>query len=279
MEWRERGGVCWLEARMPGATAAFTTRPGGVSKAPFEALNLGLFTDDDRDDVVENRRRLAAALGFPPDRIAAAHQVHGAELIEHSGPPAPRCSFASCGSDEEQGDAFGGERLGRPGAGGGGLARADGHVVRAGQIAALVFVADCVPVALSGPRGVAMLHCGWRGLAAGIIAKGVAATDATDAAIGPSIGSCCYEVGPEVQSALQPPTGRKVAHMTPFSPVGGMVDLPAVAEGQLREAGVERVETSGLCTSCAPDLFFSHRRDRGRTGRQAGLVWRSTGEG
>jgi YfiH family protein len=279
MEWRERGGVCWLEARMPGATAAFTTRPGGVSKAPFEALNLGLFTDDDRDDVVENRRRLAAALGFPPDRIAAAHQVHGAELIEHAGTPARRCSFASCGPEEEQGGGLSDELVARLGAGSGGLAKADGHVVTVSQVAALVFVADCVPVALAGPGGVAMLHCGWRGLAAGIIAKGVAATDATDAAIGPSIGPCCYEVGPEVQSALQPPTEPKVAHLTTISPVGGMVDLPAVAEEQLREAGVEQVETSGLCTSCAPDLFFSHRRDRGRTGRQAGLVWRSTGEG
>jgi polyphenol oxidase len=123
-----------------------------------------------------------------------------------------------------------------------------------------------------------MLHCGWRGLAAGIIGKGATAIGATDAAIGPSIGPCCYEVGPEVQSALKPPTGLKAAYTTTFGPVGGAVDLPAVAEGQLRDAGVERIESSGLCTSCESELFFSHRRDRGRTGRQAGLVWRSAGE-
>jgi polyphenol oxidase len=261
MEWREQGGVgvrC-LEARMPGAIAAFTTRQGGVSAPPFDALNLGLFTDDDRDAVVENRRRLADALGFPPERIAVAHQVHGAELIDHSSQPAPPCSFASHGLKKEQGDP-----------GGDVLAEADGHVVTAEGVAALVFVADCVPIALAGPSGVAMLHCGWRGLAAGIVAKGAAAIDATDAAIGPSIGPCCYEVGDEVLATFD--------HLGEGVATGRMLDLPEVARRLLARTGVERVETSGLCTNCEPNLFFSHRRDRGHTGRQAGLVWRSTGE-
>jgi hypothetical protein len=262
MEWRERDGVRWLEATMPGARAAFTTRPGGVSEPPFAALNLGIFTEDDRRAVSENRRRLAAALGFSPERIAVAHQVHGAELIDHPGQPAPRCSFASFGPEEERGEG---------GPGGGGLAEADGHIVTAEEMAALVFVADCVPVALSGPGGAAMLHCGWRGLAAGILAKGAAAIDATDAVIGPSIGPCCYEVGEEVLAAFDR-LGEGVA-------TARMLDLPEVVRRLLAEAGVERVETSGLCTSCEPELFFSHRRDRGRTGRQAGLVWRSAGEG
>jgi YfiH family protein len=256
MEWRKQRGVSWLEARMPAAIAAFTTRPGGVSQPPFEALNLGLFTDDEREAVIENRRLLAAALGFQPYQIAVAQQVHGAELIDHAGPPAPRCSFAAYGSYKEQGEP-----------GGGGLAKADGHVVKApAKTPALVFVADCVPVALSGPGGVAMLHCGWRGLAAGIVAKGAAAVGATDAAIGPSIGPCCYEVGEEVLAAFDQ-LGEGIA-------AGRMLDLPEVARRLLAEACVERVESSGLCTSCEPDLFFSHRRDRGRTGRQAGLVWR-----
>jgi polyphenol oxidase len=249
MEWRERGDMRWLEARMPDATAVFTTRPGGVSEVPFEALNLGLLTDDDPGAVIENRGRLAAALGFPPGRVAVAHQVHGAELLEHFGPPAPRCSLV----------------------GEGGLAKADGHVVMAEGIAALVFVADCVPVALAGPAGVAMLHCGWRGLAAGIIAKGAAVVGATDAAIGPSIGPCCYEVGDEVLARFD--------HLGEGIASGPLLDLPEVTCRLLVDSGVERIETSGLCTSCEPDLFFSHRRDRGRTGRQAGLVWRSAGEG
>jgi YfiH family protein len=259
MEWREADGLRWLEARMPEATAVFTTRLGGVSEAPFDSLNLGILTDDDRDAVIANRRRLANAIGFAPDRIAVAHQVHGAELIDHSRPRSLPCSFASYERAEEQG-----------GLGKGHAPEADGHVVEADGTAALVFVADCVPVALSGPGGVAMLHCGWRGLAAGIIARGARAIGATDAAIGPSIGPCCYEVGEEVLAGFDW-LGEGVAS-------GRMLDLPAVARLLLAQAGVERIEASGLCTSCEAELFFSHRRDRGRTGRQAGLVWRNAGE-
>ncbi len=260
MEWREAGDLRWLEARMPGATAAFTTRLGGTSEAPFEALNLGILTEDRREAVVANRRLLAAALGFAPARIAVSHQVHGAELIDHADPMSLRCSFASYEEEEEQGRR---EEAAAP--------EADGHVVATSGAAALVFVADCVPVALSGPDGVAMLHCGWRGLAAGIVAKGVAATGATDAAVGPSIGPCCYQVGEEVLAAFDR-LGEGIAS-------DRMLDLPAVAGLLLAEAGVGRIQASGLCTSCEPELFFSHRRDRGRTGRQAGLVWREAGEG
>jgi polyphenol oxidase len=258
MEWREAGGLRWLEARMPGATAAFTTRLGGISEAPFDGLNLGILTDDDRDAVVANRRRLASALGFEPDRIAVAHQVHGAELIAHADPTSLRCSFAS----------YEGRGQGSEGAA---IPEADGHVLAGDGATALVFVADCVPVALSGPGGVAMLHCGWRGLAAGIVAKGVAATEATDAAIGPSIGPCCYEVGDEVRAVFDR-FGEGIGS-------DRMLDLPEIARRLLAEAGVERIQSSDLCASCEPDLFFSHRRDRGRTGRQAGLVWREAGEG
>jgi YfiH family protein len=259
MEWREGDGLRWLEAAMPGATAAFTTRLGGVSEAPFDALNLGILTEDNRESVIANRRRLAGALDFAPDRIAVAHQVHGSELARHPDPVSLRCSFASYEGDEEQ------RSLGESE-----IPEADGHVVDAPGVAALVFVADCVPVALSGPGGVAMLHCGRRGLAAGIVAKGASAVGATDAAVGPSIGACCYEVGAEVLAAFDH-LGEGVAR-------GRMLDLPEVARRSLSEVGVERVELSGLCTSCEPELFFSHRRDRGRTGRQVGLIWREAGE-
>jgi YfiH family protein len=142
---------------------------------------------------------------------------------------------------------------------------ADGHVVSEPGLAPLVFVADCLPVALAGPRGVAMVHAGWRGLAGGIVAKGAEAVEATAAAIGPGIGPCCYEVGDEVLSAFAD-LGEGVAK-------GRMLDLPEVARRLLAQAGVEEVESAGLCTSCEEELFFSHRRDRGRTGRQAGLAW------
>lgn len=254
MEWREAAGMRWLEARLPGATAAFSTRLGGVSEPPFDGLNLGVFTEDERDSVIENRRCLASALGFPPERVAIGRQVHGAELAMHPGPQSPS-PYAEPTSP---------------------IPEVDGHVTTSCDVALLVFVADCVPVALAGPGGAAMLHCGWRGLAAGIVARGVEAVGATHAALGPSIGPCCYEVGTEVLAAFanseQQPTGRKPESGSGNRPVGRL-DLPAVARRQLVEAGVERIESSGLCTSCESGLFFSHRRDAGRTGRQAGLVW------
>jgi hypothetical protein len=244
MQWRESRGVRWLEAELPGARAAFSTRLGGISEGSFESLNLGVLTDDERDSVVENRRRLAAALGLKAERIAIGRQVHGAELAVHAAPRGPS-PFAQPGGAE--------------------LAEVDGHVTTDPSLAALVFVADCLPVAMAGPGGVAMLHCGWRGLAAGIVAKGAEAVDATHAAVGPGIGPCCYEVGDEVLGAFAG-LGEGVAS-------GRMLDLPEVARRLLRDAGIEEVESAGLCTSCAGELFFSHRRDAGRTGRQAGLVW------
>ncbi len=249
MEWRERDGVRWLQADLRGARAAFTTRLGGVSDAPFDSLNLGLLTDDSDANVIANRGRLAASLSRDPGQIVYARQVHGAELVVHDG--AQRRDFVPPSGNESQ---RGSE-----------LPEADGHIVHRSGLTPLVFVADCLPVALAGPGGVAMLHCGWRGLAAGIVARGAEAVAATDAAIGPGIGPCCYEVGPEVLAAFSR-LGDGVA-------AGRMLDLAEVAGRLLREAGVERVESADLCTSCNPELFFSHRRDAGRTGRQAGLVW------
>jgi hypothetical protein len=109
------------------------------------------------------------------------------------------------------------------------------------------------------------LHCGWRGLAEGIVARGAAEVDATAAAIGPGIGPCCYEVGPEVLARFD--------RLGPGIAGGGKLDLPEVATRMLAAAGVERIERSELCTSCERELFFSHRRDGGVTGRQAGAVW------
>lgn len=260
MEWRETGGVRWLEADLPGAKAAFSTRVGGASGPPFDSLNLGVFTEDEHGVVSENRIRLAAALGFEPERIVIGRQVHGAELAPHGGPQSPS-PFAEPGSE---------------------IPEVDGHVTAEDSLPLLVFAADCLPVALAGPGGVAMLHCGWRGLAAGIVARGVEAIGATDAAIGPGIGPCCYEVGEDVLDAFAGvglgSTGRKPRSMSGDRPIDTVsrreLDLPEVAHRLLREAGVEQVESCGLCTSCEGELFFSHRRDAGRTGRQAGLVWR-----
>ena len=243
MLWRESDGGRWLQAELPGARAAFSARTGGVSGAPFDSLNLGILTGDDPESVLENRRLLAARLGLRPERVLMGMQVHGSDVLEHASAQDPS-PYARPGSP---------------------LTDADGHATATTDLAALVLVADCLPVALAGPGGVAMLHCGWRGLAAGIVARGAERVGAQAAAIGPGIGPCCYEVGPEVLERFAD-LGEGIA-------AGPALDLAEVARRKLAAAGVGEIESAGLCTSCEAQLFFSHRRDGECSGRQAGLAW------
>jgi polyphenol oxidase len=128
----------------------------------------------------------------------------------------------------------------------------------------MVLVADCFPVALAGDGRVAMLHCGWRGLAGGIVEKAVERFEQPPAAaVGPGIGPCCYEVGQEVLQAFEDIDGAADDRM---------LDLRAVIAHKLAAAGVADVQHLDHCTSCRPELYFSHRRDNGVTGRQAGLA-------
>jgi polyphenol oxidase len=248
MEWNETDGVRWLGATLGSAAegigrVGFGSRVGGVSPSPYDSLNIGVLTDDADANVVANRRRLAAAVGIAPGDVPIGLQVHKADIAVHTAPQEPS-PFAEPGTRLEE---------------------VDGHVVRQAGLAPLVLTADCLPVALAGPGGVAMLHCGWRGLAAGIIARGAALVEATSAAIGPGIGPCCYEVGPEVLEAFAD-LGEGIAD-------GRMLDLPEVARRLLARAGVTAIESAGLCTFCESDLFFSHRRDQGVTGRMGNLAW------
>jgi purine-nucleoside/S-methyl-5'-thioadenosine phosphorylase / adenosine deaminase len=232
-----------LELSLPSARAYFSTRRGGVSEGPYESLNLGILTDDDPERVAENRRRVARAARVAAGRVAMGWQVHGTELIEWDAPPADR-AYAEPGGKV--------------------LPRADGHLTAAAGLALLVLVADCYPVALSDGARAAMLHCGWRPLAGGILERAIARFDETPAAaVGPGIGACCYEVGPEVLDAFADLDG--VAS-------GRMLDLRAAISAKLAATGVTRVAHVDHCTSCRPDLYFSHRRDGGLTGRQGGLV-------
>jgi polyphenol oxidase len=219
---------------------AFSTRLGGVSDGPFESLNLGILTTDEPDRVVENRRRLCDAVGADAETATMAWQVHGATVTEAEprGILRPGTEFARCD----------GLRTERP-----------------GQAMVLV-TADCLPMALARANGtpaLAVLHVGWKGLLAGIVEAGVQALDGGPlaAAIGPGIGPCCYEVGEEVAAPYRERFGNEIV-------AGRKLDLAEAAERALRAAGVEDVRRTGHCTACEPDFFFSHRRDRGLTGRQ-----------
>ena len=229
------------EVSLPGARVLFSTRRGGVSEGPYESLNLGILTDDERDRVMENRRRLAGAAGLEPAEVAMGWQEHGADLYEWEEPlDAELAGYASPETAE--------------------LPHVDGSLTSASGVGLLVLVADCLPVALASDDGrIAMLHCGWRPLAGDIIAKALEHFDqAPAAAVGPGIGACCYEVGEEV--------------LAEFGAEGPTLDLRAIAAARLEGSDVQHVD---LCTNCNPDLFFSHRRDGPKTGRQAGVVVRT----
>lgn len=243
MIWRERSGVPWLEADLGGeATACFTGRQGGFSEGTFATLNLGILTEDNRDNVIKNRLRLAKALEINPQMVDMGRQVHAAGLDLNEGRGFPH--FASPGESPPP--------------------EADGQLTATAGRPQLVLVADCLPVALLGDRGLAMLHCGWRGLAAGIIEAAKRSVGARLAVVGPGIGPCCFEVGPEVETAF--------IDLGPGLMNGRNMNLPEVARRQLARAGVEETEVAGICTFC-DERFFSHRRDQGRTGRQAGIAW------
>jgi polyphenol oxidase len=212
---------------------AFSTRLGGVSDGAFESLNLGRMTDDEPERVAENRRRLCAEVGADPERLALNRQVHAGTV-----------NRAEAG------------KRGEPG---------DGLWTDEPQLPMLALTADCLPVALArtnGDPGLALLHVGRLGLLEGIVAAGVAALGGRlAAAMGPGIGPCCYEVGPEILDDYRARFGPDVVD-------GRNLDLWDATERALRDAGVESVERTDLCTACHPELFFSHRRDRGLTGRQ-----------
>ena len=256
--WDEHVGI-----DLAGARVVFTTRRGGLSEGPYATLNLGRLTDDRAEAVRQNRSRLEQKIGA---RIAYIRQVHGTTVrtVESTAD----VGVAPLPAEDIK------------------LVDADAQATRLEGVAPMVMTADCLPIALAarGRTGaedggtdagaVAMLHAGWRGLAAGIVTEGVrairdlGADGPLEAAIGPGAGGCCYEVGDEVREVFAG-YGERVRD-------GRNLDLKAIARDQLEGAGVQTVHDVELCTICADEsLFFSHRRDRGVTGRQAGLVWLS----
>ena len=235
-----------IEVDLPGARVAFTTRLGGVSEGPYRSLNLGVLTDDEPGRVAENRvsRRRRR-------RARAGRGGHG--------PPGPRGGSRGVDAPPRSG----------------GFARLPARRSRRSTatltdltgIGLLVLGADCMPVALAAPGRVAMLHCGWRGLAAGIVE-----TRPRSLRRAPGRGA-----RPRDRALLLRgrPRGAGRVRRARRRGDGPYARHPGRGPHKLAAAGVTRIEDVDLCTSCREDLFFSHRRDAGVTGRQAGLVWRT----
>lgn len=235
-ELREEEGIRWLQAPIGGGSARFTlasTRAGG-------RLNLAV-SPEGVEAATEARLSVVRAMGLSPERFRLVRQVHGGAIRETG----------------DAGVALRGELLpvqDPP-------YEADGLVSRGRDEVLMVLVADCLPLALSGKGGFALLHLGWRGLATGMLEEAVAMVEASDAVGGPCIGPCCFEVGADVSQALGVALTKD-----------GTVDLAGVAAKRLRALGVDSTAFAGACTACEADRFFSHRRQGAAAGRQAALV-------
>ncbi len=248
----------WKFSRAPaGVNVFFTMRNGGVSEPPYESLNLGFHVGDDREHVSQNRTALAEMLGVDPAAITSPRQRHTPKpmLLER---------------DEQVGSgAFGEESLFDP---------CDGLITALPNAPILLHFADCLPVVLAagGRRpAVGALHAGRRGLAAGVIANGVAVMKnelGADpgrivAALGPAIGPCCYEVGPRAAQVFK-------ARFGPEAVTGNRADLAAAAIIDLKASGIPaaNIHLLDICTSCDKH-FYSYRRDGGVTGRHGAIAW------
>lgn len=230
--WDETDGVLVLRVQSDRVRAAFTTRVGGVSRPPFDTLNVS-FSRHAHDDPAarqENRRRAGATIGST-GAWSRVHQVHGAQVVE------------------ARDDVV------------------DADALWTGDPARTVAVlgADCMQVVLVGSRRVAAAHAGWKGTLAGAIESAAKAVDASEGWVGPSIGPCCYHVDAERARAFASEFGRSVVG-------GGRLDLWTCAEIASARAGVKRLEVARVCTQCHPSLFYSFRRDGKPHGSQGAIA-------
>lgn len=261
-----------------GLAHGFSTREGGVSTGPFASLNVSRTVGDDPAHVAENLARLAKAAGLArgPAAFATAFQVHGDRVLRARW-EGGAAAFDELLPESEARAEVSGERLAQAGP-----PHADAVVSLEPGLAATVRVADCTPILLHDPKSgaVAAVHSGWRGTRLRIAARGARALAAAAgtrpqdlvAAIGPCIGRCCYEVSADLAVLFREAFGPAAADDP--APSKPHLDLRYCIERALLDAGLkpEAVEQVPGCTSCEAERFFSHRRDRGLSGRQLAFV-------
>ena len=251
-------GQLTIQAENISAPHGFTTRLGGVSQGYLSSLNLGMHRGDSPENVAENYRRLAAAIGFSPEKLVLANQTHSdvVRVVTEDD-----CLGSLSHRDYPE---------------------CDGLVTNTSGIALMVFSADCTPILLHDPvtGAVGAVHAGWRGTASGIVKKAVAAMvsafgckpENISAAIGPNIGMCCFETDADVPEAMVSALGEDAK---PFMIARGSkfhVDLKQMNALWLRRSGVTNIEISTHCTACNPDLFWSHRVTKGERGSQGAVI-------
>ena len=255
---REVGDLVYYQfsqlVRFPQLQHGICTRLGGVSKPPWSSLNVGRLVGDLPEAANENHRQIYVAAGLEPTRVVSARQVHGTNV--------------AVVGEEQHGQV---------------LPETDALVTNTPGTALLLRFADCVPIVLFDPMkdAISLVHSGWRGTVAGIARRAVQVMQDTFgchpedilAGIGPCIGPCCYEVGPDVVEEVKQAFGS--TFQVVVKPGRGdryTFDLPSAVRIQLQRAGIASVEDSGLCTSCHTTEFYSHRAEHGSTGRFAVFV-------
>ena len=243
-----------------GVVHGFTCRQGGESDIVPGSLNMALHVGDDPEKVIRNREKVAAALGFSLESTVTCAQVHGTHVVPVTQAQAGRGAYDLSAT----------------------IPDADGLITDCRNLPLMLFYADCVPVLLVDRKGPAfgVVHAGWRGSVGRIVQKAIRTMKDTygtrpenlTAGIGPSIGPCCYEVDERVhEQALDFPTC--------FQPHGEghyLLDLWQLNKLQLLEAGVpeQHILTAGVCTCHHVNQFFSHRKEKGKTGRLAAILYR-----
>lgn len=231
----------------PACVRAFsTTRLGGHSKAPYDSFNLGYGSNDGAAAVEHNRLKLKRELALPSEPLWL-HQIHGPHVID---------------ADHYENNC-----------------KADGSYTATTNRICIIGTADCMPILLCDKNGqeIAAVHAGWRGLAGGVIetalAKFASPKSEILAWLGPAIGPTVYEVGDEVRQQFIAIDAAAQAGFKPTANNKWLADLYTLAKQRLHHAGVINIYGGDFCTFSDSQRFFSHRRDQGKTGRMASLIW------
>ncbi|NSL51264.1 peptidoglycan editing factor PgeF [Calidifontibacillus erzurumensis] len=247
-----------------GLIAGFSTRQGGFSTAPFDTLNLGLHVDDHIEDVLKNRKQLASMIRAPLEKWVCGEQIHSNKIA--------KVTKADGGKGSSQMETA--------------IPGVDGLYTKDENVFLMAAFADCVPIYFFAKkhRMIGIAHAGWRGTVANISGEMIKKWTQEEnipiedicVCIGPSIGKCCYEVDEGIIKQIVEHFGSNKNHQV-YEEVGDgkyHLDLKQANYELLKKSGVncEQIEVSSFCTSCHPDLFFSHRRDKGKTGRMLGFI-------
>jgi YfiH family protein len=261
MQLNRIGRIQFVEVNFPGPSCSiqgFTTRHEGVSRPPYNSLNLGLNTQDQQANVEGNRSLLTRAFGVNQEALVTLRQIHGSDILVINEPNEDYSHFLSV-----EGDAV---------------------ITNQTDVMIGVCVADCTPILLCDPdkKVIAVVHAGWKGTAARLVTKTVAGMQSEFgcdpatlyAAIGPCIQKCCYEVDEPVRKAFLQSDINWEACSELKSPGKWQLDLAAANRELLQIAGVrgDAIQLSEQCVCCHSEQFFSYRRDKEESGRQMGFI-------